>query len=335
MTPRLVLALGMVVAMTSCARRAVTLHGQSVPPSRTAVAENMHRQIANAVDAGDGDIEVLNLRERMAVDPNNLDIRLRLAARYEANGFPEVALEHYRLVAERFADHEAAHLKLAQYLRSRGSGVEAGKVLERYLASHPGAALEVHAWSGIVHDEIGDVGAGERAHRAAIAKARAPQAYLHNNLGQNLLLQGRNAEATEQFQIAVRLDPRSAVARNNLGVALAAQPEEAVLHWQSIAGAATAHNNMAAVLIEQGRYPEARRHLQIALGYKPDSAAALRNLALVAELDGEPAALHPPQAHSFWKRFAAAMEKVFLTPDGKPAKSETASRGAAEAAARD
>ena len=74
-------------------------------------------------------------------------------------------------------------------------------------------------------------------------------------------------------------------------MALASTPGDALLHWQSISDPATAHSNMAALLIEQGRYPEARKELDLALGYNKSHAAALSNLKLVSELDGKPAVI--------------------------------------------
>src|SRR5438445_335406 len=82
---------------------------------------------------------------------------------------------------------------------------------------------------------------GEEAHRAALALGTKLDS-LHNNLGYNLLMQGRSKEAAEEFGEALKLRPDSEVARNNLGIALAATPQEALLHWQSVSDPATAHS---------------------------------------------------------------------------------------------
>src|SRR5215831_15940534 len=58
------------------------------------------RQATNAVDAGDGNLEISALRRNMMSRPDDVDARLRLAAAYAKHGFPDVALEHYRLAAE-------------------------------------------------------------------------------------------------------------------------------------------------------------------------------------------------------------------------------------------
>ena len=78
------------------------------------------------------------------------------------------------------------------------------------------------------------------------------------------------------------------MARNNLGLALANldETDQAVANWQSASDPATAHNNLAAVLMEKGNYPNARKELEIALSYNNAYPAALKNLELVSRLDG-------------------------------------------------
>ena len=118
-------------------------------------------------------------------------------------------------------------------------------------------------------------------------------------------------EAAAEFREALRLNPQSTIARNNLGVALAGQPKDAILNWQSIASPADAHNNMAAVLIETGQYAEARREIDLALSYNRQHSAALNNLRLVSELDGKATEIRVPaqsgtrlsRARAAWRHF--------------------------------
>lgn len=251
------------------------------------VRKAMVSQVRNAVRAGDGDAEVRLLRHRIAAEPENVALRLKLAERYGQAGFSELAIEHLRLAAERFRDHAEVHVRLARALREEELPGEAARLLEEYVGRHPEAPAEVWALLGISRDELGEYEAAQYAHRRALEQAPHPRAWLYNNLGYNLLLQGKTASAEHQFRAALRLEPRHELARNNLAAALAARPAEAVVHLQSVTDPATAHSNMAAVLIEQGRLAEARQHLYRALGYRRDHVAALRNLALVAELDGK------------------------------------------------
>ena len=186
---------------------------------------------------------------------------------------------------------------------------EAEKGLAAFLAAHPQQSAMYDSWLGILRDELGQWTEGEKSHRAALALGPESD-YLHNNLGYNLLMQKRPSEAAFEFKQALKLKPGSEVARNNLGMALLDAPHEALLHWQSISDPATAHSNMAALLIEQGKYAEARRELDLALGYNRANAAALSNLKLVSELDGKPAVIPIKPLRTKWGRFRSAVLKA-------------------------
>ncbi|MBI3683609.1 MAG: tetratricopeptide repeat protein [Acidobacteria bacterium] len=279
----------------------------------------MQRQIENAIDAGDGDAVARQLREQMASNPDILEVRLKLAEHYRRMGFPELAVEHYRLCVERFPEQPKVVLLLAQTLHEQGMTRRAADELDRFLAKHPPSSPDSPAWLGIFRDELGDYAAAESAHRAALS-LNPSNARLLNNLGYNLLLQEKTDDAIAHFRRALALDPRMETARNNLGLALARNPGPeaerlALEQWQSAAGPATAHNNLAAVLIEQGRFGEARKQLETALTLKKDHAPALKNLALLSSLDGQPAALPQPAAPKpgGWKRF---MKKVWYSVAG-------------------
>ncbi|MBI4873210.1 MAG: tetratricopeptide repeat protein [Acidobacteria bacterium] len=313
MTHRFAVLILAALSAWSCApRHTVALPAGKRVNHNSAVAAVMRRQAVNAQDAGDGDLPARRLRQRVLAAPDDLAARLELARHYERAGSPELAAEHYRLAAVRFPDHAGLQVELARLMRDAGLAKEAESALARFLdgrAAHRDLA-PAWSWLGILRDGRGDFKAAEQAHRSAVQLQ--PEAdSLHNNLGYNLLLQGRHEEAAGEFRRALALRPDSRVARNNLGLALASQPKEALAQWRTGSDPATAHNNMAAVLIEQRRFEEARRELDIALGYKRDHPAALRNLQLVSELDGR-AATVPAEAagEPRWKRSLRALGRV-------------------------
>ena len=162
----------------------------------------------------------------------------------------------------------------------------------------------------------------QRALEAALLEGASGQDALHNNLGYNLIVQKRFSDAEVQLRSALELNPRSETARNNLAYALGSSPaatsaqvNEAILQWQSLSGPAAAHNNMAAVYMEQGRYPEARRELERSIGFDSSTGAALKNLDSLATLDGKPAqvtlaaALVQARKANFLKRLFARTHK--------------------------
>jgi Flp pilus assembly protein TadD len=292
----------------ACARSVQVVRTPSTPVA-SAVSVNTTRQVKNAIDAGDGDFQARTLRARLDADPQDLSARLELARYYQRAGFPEVAIEHCRLACERAPESVEAHLVLAKLLRGAHRTAEGAAVLKDFsLTPAAEGSVEVYAWLGLLEDEAGDWKAGESAHRKAIELAPERDDLL-NNLGYCLLEQGRKAEAADVFRRALQLNPKSVIARNNLGLAVADNPKEAVLNWQSTTDPASAHNNMAVALMEAGKYDEARREIQTALSYDPHHQAALNNLQLISTLDGKPAAFVTPSAGTgprqarFWWHF--------------------------------
>ena len=303
---RAVLGLVMLCACSACSTRHQTA-STHVAAQPTAVDHTLRRQIINAADAGDGDYQLKTLRQQVIADPGNLTARLTLANHYWQTGTTELAVEHYRFAAGRFPENPHVAMLLARALRDSDRPTDAIDFLVNFCHQNANPTSDLLSLLGILEDDAGDFAGAEKVYRAALAQSPS-RADLRNNLGYNLLLQDKPALAVEQFQEALKIEPRSQVAHNNLGMALLAQwkddsqPREALLHWQSVSGPATAHNNLATVLIEQARYADARRELQIALEFQKDHPAALRNLTLVSGLDGGPA--HPVLAahNSFWKR---------------------------------
>jgi Flp pilus assembly protein TadD len=309
---RLAVLAGVVAVNWSCARRVVS---NGTPIQSSAVATVMQRQVRNAVDAGDGDYAIRQLRHRIASQPGDLGARLALAKRYEQAGHGDLALEHYRLASERFPDSAEAHIALARSLRKLNLRASAAEVLARFGERQASAPAELWSWLGILQDELGNSKLGEEAHRKAAATSPGTD-WVHNNLGYNLLLQDRREEAAAEFQRALELNPRSEFAQNNLGIAVAAGRDRSVDEWQAGGSRATALNNLGAVLIEQGRYREARVELEAALRYQKDHPAALRNLQLVSELDGESVQVPAHDASGMWKRVGRGVVKaVFGGPE--------------------
>lgn len=289
-----------------CAQRSRQAHRHPVLAT-SAVHSNLNRQIVNALDAGEGDLALAALRRRVALDPGNLRARLELAQRYRELGFADLALEHARLACERFPESAEAWVEQARALRALGFRREAAQMLESFFRTHPRASVSVPAWLGILHDELGQWQQGEAAHRAAIAMA-PERDDLHNNLGYNLLMQGRHGEARRALERALALNPESKAARNNLGLVLAAMGVGALEVFRHSSDPATAHNNLACALIEQGRYKEARRELESALAYNRNHPAVLANLRILAELDGQPAEVRlRPAPRNSWGRFWSAV----------------------------
>ncbi|MBI4471100.1 MAG: tetratricopeptide repeat protein [Acidobacteria bacterium] len=138
---------------------------------------------------------------------------------------------------------------------------------------------------GLLYDEIGDLSAGEKAFREAVA-LNGPSEDLHNNLGYNLFLQKRWEAAEAEFRKALEVNANSVIVRNNLGALLARRGDlqGALKLFQVNGDAAAAHNNLAVVLFEAGMYEQSRDQLIKALAIRPDFAPALSNFKLVQQV---------------------------------------------------
>jgi Flp pilus assembly protein TadD len=300
---------------TSCVRT-VRTSTQILPDpvSRTAVSTVMKRHVENATDRGDGDLELRELRQRLAAHPDDLQVRLQLASLYLQRGVPDLALEHYRLANAQYPNSVEVAVTLAKALRGMGAPEEALKTIGVCSVLHPEGNWELLSFEGILRDEQGQLPLAEAAYRKALA-LEPGRGLLHNNLGYNLLLQKKPEEAAVEFRRSLELDPRSVTARNNLAEALAASPKESCLQCahdalselqRAASSDAVAHNNMAAVLLEQGRYAEARIELNAALEARPNFDEALQNLRLASEHDGQPVTIPAPKSPvNFWSRVAS------------------------------
>jgi len=326
--PSAVCVLASVVACASCVHRVQT--SQVIVPN-PAVPAAVSREVKGAADAGEGDLELRALRQRLAANTKDLDARMALAQYYAGRNLPDLALEHYRLAVTQFPDSVSVTLALAKTLRAMGEPNEALKTLREFADRQPAGSWEALSLEGILEDEHGQLAEAEKSHRAALALA-PQQSALHNNLGYNLLSQKKTDAAIAEFRRAVELDPKSAIAHNNLGNALsrsASGSQEALAEWTLTGNPAVAHNNLAAALIEQGRYPEARAELNLALALQPNLSSALDNLRLLSEKDGKPAIVTAKKRQSFW-------DKLFdrnMPPKQSGAAGETTPADSADSAA--
>lgn len=139
----------------------------------------------------------------------------------------------------------------------------------------------------------------------------------HYNLGTALLVQGRLDEAIVRFEQALRLKPTLAYAQNSLGYALQAKGkiEQAVIHYrQALAidpGYAHAHNNLGTAFQALGRFGEAASQYEQAARSRPDDPVPERNWAKTLAQQGK---AHESTAH-FRLALALAPDSPALLAD--------------------
>jgi tetratricopeptide (TPR) repeat protein len=282
-------------------------------------------QVKNAVRLGDGDASLRDLRAFVLEHPKDAAARRRLADRFLAAGHRDLAIEHLRIAAELTPADESLALELARHLASEDLRDEASRALAAFRQAHSASAVLL-SHAGILEDEQGNLAAGEALHRAALAKAPL-DLRLRNNVAVNLAAQKKAGEAEALYREILAGHPSYEPARNNLAQLYAEQlnkPEEALLHWKAASGPAIAHNNLAAVYLEQNRLEEARVQLEKALTLRFQFPEAQRNLRLLASRTGGTVPLNfqrDKDARGLAK-LARAFRQAFVTEDAAAAGSK-------------
>jgi protein O-mannosyl-transferase len=161
-------------------------------------------------------------------------------------------------------------------------------------------AHAIAAWpSSRSHYKLGEI----LAQRGDLAKAienfeaalriNPRHAYAHSALGFVFAIQGRLTEALEQFDDALRIAPRFATAHTGLGLVFARQGKlsEASDHFrralESDAGDAQAHTNLGLILKKRGQWGEAAAHFRQAVQADPNSEQAQYQWGLALAEEGK------------------------------------------------
>ncbi len=272
-------------------------------------------QVKNAVLAGDGDLEIAALRRRLMDAPGDLTARRRLAEKFDAAGYPDLALEHLRIGRE----HAPKDIDLALDLVAKMTELKLAAQATQLIGELKDVPPAYTARAAILEDRLDHLTAGEALHRKAL-KAEPDNVQRMNNLAYNLGRQGKAVEAESILKQALRAKPSYELARNNLAMLYASQldkPEEALSHWKAISGPAAAHNNLAAVYIDHGKWVEAKAELEKALALRFQFPEAIQNLKIVAARTGGTVdiKLDRDKKDSGLSRLAKAVKHVFVAEE--------------------
>jgi Flp pilus assembly protein TadD len=150
---------------------------------------------------------------------------------------------------------------------------------------------DVYDSAGASMQELGKIPEAMELFQQAL-RMNPDSAVAHNDLGLVLARLGRSEDAIKQYQEALQLSPDSAVAHNDLGLVLArlGRSEDAVKQFQEASRLkpdyANAHNNLANALLQTGNVAEAIRHYEQALQLAPASVETHYNLGVALERAG-------------------------------------------------
>jgi tetratricopeptide (TPR) repeat protein len=199
-------------------------------------------------------------------------------------------------------DQDAASLR-AQVARKNLLTDVAGE--EKRVLDHPDDARSRNAL-GVSYTRLGRTADAIDQIEASL-RIDPELAIAHYNLGVIAMAERRLTEAIGRFERAIASRPDYAEAHNNLGIALesAGRSDEAEPHYRAALAArpnlAAAHNNLGRLLLARGAADEALAAFQAALRVRSDNADALYNLGRALIAKGQ-----VRDAAQQWRRAAAA-----------------------------
>jgi Flp pilus assembly protein TadD len=218
---------------------------------------------------------VVALEKALAVDPKHAKAHNNMALASIDLGEFELAEAHYResLAIE---PQPAIYSDLGFVLERQGMTEEASELYRKSLELDPESA-SAHYNLAASLARRGELTEAERHFRAALAEN--PNAQTSTGLGFVLAQQGRTDEAIATLRDAIEADPRQPAAYDQLAAILVAEGrlEEAATNYRQVIDLrpdAAAHQKLADVLMRLGRAAEARREMGMATALDRNSGEA-------------------------------------------------------------
>jgi tetratricopeptide (TPR) repeat protein len=251
-----------------------------------------------------GGLPIHKVINRVDEDPWRRRMRVARGRRDRA------ALEELARGEEVMSQPPAPVVLLARTLATDlGCWAAAERLLRRVQSQHEGDFwINFELGSTLDRKSPPDWADAARFYQAALA-LRPESAVACNNLGVALKEQGKPVEAEVAFRRVIELQPDYVEAYNNLGVALIEQgkPAEAEMAYRKAIERKhdypTAHRNLGRALFDLGRLDEAIAEFQEALRLDPKHVAAQNNLGVVLLRQGR-----------VWEALAAFQAAVRLDP---------------------
>jgi Flp pilus assembly protein TadD len=189
---------------------------------------------------------------------------------YQENRTSE-AENFFRLALEKAPENTQAMLYLGKISREQTDLTSSLLWLNKAAELNP-ENPEILTELAITNDTIGQehLVFAEPLYRKVV-DLRPNSAAAHNNLGFNLLLQGRYLEAIETFSKSLTIDPQNARTKNNLATAylLNNENDKALTLYEGAVGKAAAYNNLGYIYMTQGNWDQAEKAFKTALAVNP------------------------------------------------------------------
>lgn len=205
----------------------------------------------------------------LAKDSDSIPALFGIGEILRHRGHFETARGKFEQILTRNPGYSPALLALGRISREQGDYNSAIKRLNKALAlepEDPGIITEL----AITYDDLDQEPQAEPLYREVV-KIKPDLASAHNNLGVNLLLQGRYPEAISELSRALNLAPRNKKTQNNLATAFLLNGEagKALRVFENSVGKAAAYNNVGFLYMSKGLYDKAQKAFEEALAIDP------------------------------------------------------------------
>lgn len=266
---------GMLIAAVAAALSA----GCTTSPARTARPVPSTVGAAGATQAisrgeaalreGDAGRAMIEYAAAAELDPRNVVARYRIGSLYEHAGDYGSAAKAYEDVLKIDPAHAGASEGLG-LIRLREQNYEQARSYLVLATMNDRHRWRAHNGLGVLDDLAGNY-ADARAHYGAAIAQHPGDPMLYNNRGYSLYLAGQHRQAEADFQRALQLDARYALAWANLALVRMRLGDYAgsVEAFSETLQPPQAYNNVGYLLYLQGDLDPARRYLERAVALSP------------------------------------------------------------------
>lgn len=251
--------------------------GSAVPMIRTNLASAYIRK---------GDLEKARAlsQQTLSDDPRSHQALLLLGAIAIKEGNLDAARGHLSRAVDIDPTNVQALSKLGEVHQRQGDLDAALARFQKVVEIAPLSTVEYNN-IGNIYRERGDLDRAMEAYREAL-RADAQYIGAYNNLGLCLQERGRLEEARGLYEKGLAIRPENAMLRNSLGTVLALKGDRRAALEQVVRAAESdpnwpiAQGNLATLLFEDGRFPDARTAFERWVELEPASIDARLGLAL-------------------------------------------------------
>ena len=211
----------------------------------------------------------IEYRKALQLDPGLVETQYKVGRLFLGRGLTEEASNSFDLMEKQQPANGLASLGKGLLSFREGDLKSAEEKFQKALTLNAGL-WQAHAFLGLVCDQKKQFEKARGHYRQAL-RIQPRSAVVYNDLGISYYLSGDYASSADAYLKALDLDPANKKIYNNLGLALSrmGRYEEALAAFKRGNSNAGAYNNIGCVYIAERKYKEAARALERAMELSP------------------------------------------------------------------